>query len=260
MDESQDSPQERAVQAALQENEQAIRDMMEAARETTFPTQEDRDMSLLSSGFSYGWRQAFASTEAAGIHKTTALALIRKTVKTLDGYLIDDAPLSTVEALRNEVSEYVVRVVQDLRAGVYRSMEVVYGTEAARVLRKRGHLSDEDAFELGVCVFAADRLAFYGFVVFSEDPKIECRCPMHCKKALMDSATSLESAEAALKARFGTRQSSLLAFGRWFHVTIHQHLDREVGDAEQHPGLDTAAAAKASHDLIGKLSLGGGAK
>ncbi len=260
MAESSSPMHDRSVQAALDESEDAIREMLQAANDTTFASADERDMSLLSSGFTYGWQKAAEAHEAVGLHRTQAFALIRKSIQVLDGFLIDDAPLATVEQLRNDMTEYTVKSTSALKDGFYRSMSMLYGAVASSVLRKQGHLSDSDAFDLGVAVFAADRALFYGYVVFSEDPSVSCRCPAHCKAALLERGVTEEQAEASLQTRFGVKMTALPAFGRWFHVTIHDHLAREIGGIDAVPDLDAPAAAQLSHDLIAKFSLGGGDK
>lgn len=260
MSDSNTPMHDRSVQAALDESEDAIREMLQAANETTFASADERDMSLLSSGFTYGWQKAAEAHEAVGLHRTQAFSLIRKAIQVLDAFLIDDAPLATVEQLRNDLTQYNVKSTAALTDGFYRSMTMLYGTAASAVLRKRGHLSDSDAFDLGVAVYAADRGLFYGYVVFSEDASIPCRCPAHCKAALLQKEVTEEQAEASLQTRFGIKMTAIPAFGRWFHLTIHEHLAREVGGIDAVPDLDSGGAAQISHDLIAKYSLGGGNK
>lgn len=260
MSDSNTPMHDRSVQAALDESEDAIREMLQAANDTTFASADERDMSLLSSGFTYGWQKAAEAHEAVGLHRTQAFSLIRKAIQVLDAFLIDDAPLTTVEQLRNDLTQYSVKSTAALTDGFYRSMTMLYGSAASAVLRKRGHLSDSDAFDLGVAVYAADRGLFYGYVVFSEDASISCRCPAHCKAALLEKEVTEEQAEASLQTRFGIKMTALPAFGRWFHLTIHEHLAREVGGIDAVPDLDSGGAAQISHDLIAKYSLGGGSK
>ena len=258
MQESDKSPHDRTVQAALDEHEPNLQEILQIANQTPFSSPEERDMSLVSSGFSHGWTVGMGAGESSGTHKSAAFDLIRKSITVLDGFLVDDAPLTTVEALRNEAGEYLNRANSALLSAFYRSMAVLYGVSAAAVLRKSAPISDEDAFDLGVCVFAADRVAFYGFVVFSEDTSMPCRCPYHCKNALAEKAVTQEQAEKAMVGRFATKRVALPEFGRWFHGSIKEHLDKEMGPTQVVADLNMVGAAQVAHDMLTKFGLGGG--
>lgn len=258
MQESDKSQHDRTVQAALDEHEPNLQEILQIANQTPFASADERDMSLVSSGFSHGWTVGMEAGETSGIHKSAAFDLIRKSITVLDGFLVDDAPLATVEALRNEAGEYLNRANSAMFSAFYRSMAVTYGFSAAAVLRKSAPLSDEDAFDLGVCVFAADRGAFYGFVVFSEDQSVPCRCPYHCKVALAEKAITQEQAEKAMVARFSTKRAALPEFGRWFHNTIKEHLAKEMGPTQVVADLNMVGAAQVAHDMLTKFGLGGG--
>lgn len=244
---------------ALDQHEEGIEAMRARADETAFDTAKDRDMSLLSSGFVYGWTKAAAFYESSGLTSSHLFRLAREGVEALDQFLLQDASVSVLEKHRNNVAGYLVDLRSAAEGKVYADLRMYYGMQAASVLRMRGEISDQHAFDVGVAVHAKNPMFLFGFALYREDPRLRCKCLSCFTSQLGKDSVEEEAAERMLLQKFTDRYSAILSLGRWFHATAAREIDSGLDSivSSYTSPVDSSAAAEISHSLLDSLRFGG---
>lgn len=255
------TPQHEAdARSALDAYEKDINDMRVRASETSYATPEERDLSLLSSGFVYGWIKSAATAEANGFTKTIMFDLFKQAVGAMDQYLIHDSSIHALETVRNSMAAHMASMRSAAETQLHAGLRTLYGRAAADALRVRGAITDAQAFDIGAAVHGKGPMYLAGFAMFSQDPSLECKCLVCCASRVAQQNVTEEDAEAAIHRRFEDRYSAILAMGRWFHEMAAKESDAaldHISSISSAGPVDSTAAAQVSHSLLDSLRLKG---
>lgn len=251
---------DKKINDALQENEESIRDIIRTAY-ASFPDTEERDMTLVSSGFALGWTSL--SSEEKEPEKEYNLSgsvqLLASTLHRLDDLILAGAlDAAEAEAVRNPVAKFIMEHKEARNKAILAQLRNQYGILAGSLLAEGRIYTDEEAMEIGISCATLSRGPIFGFVVFLGDNRVKCQCPAHLEAALVEHRITEEQANAALKAKYGTTQAAITAFGHWFGEQIRKRLTLRGEYAELDPGtLDTDEAGKLSSGLFSRLMFHG---
>lgn len=256
---------DKRINDALQENDEAIRDIIKTSYES-FPEAPERDMVLVSSGFALGWVTVSSqdTQDTQNTHKeynlTESVALVASTLGKLDDLILSGAlDAAEVEPVRNPLAKFITEHKEARRKAVLIFLQQQYGHLAGALLAENRGYTDEEALEIGVSAAAANRGHFFGFAVFSGDlAKVRCQCPVHLEQGLIDHKITAEEAYATLRTRYGSTHAAMVAFGRWLSTFVHAKLSMHNEYEKLDPGtLDAAAAGKLSNGLFSRLMFHG---
>lgn len=240
MDENNPSAADTALQAARED----LDDIIRQAAQIDNPAR-----AIADSAFVLGYNAAPGSSG----HPDASFVLFdpaQKAVERLDLMLASEPSPEAIE-IRNELAAALSEFLDSMRTLYRRRLGETFGEGFANAICDGRELSEEEEFDIGITLYDHAKGPFYGFIMFSEDPKVPCKCSLHLSAALAERQVTPEQVKARLRERFGKMSDALSAFGRFAAEQMRSELLRPSPRAHVVP--DEGEATKATDEILTRM-------